>query len=585
MLRMPKPLRALEPRIEMPIALWDALGQGPHRRVRARAEINPTEAASETSTALPAAALSFSRCSRNGAGANGPTCQALDLYDTARAGEGVEIARHGQTALWLGVSELDPGEYRGALRFASEDGLAEDEHSKLDLTVQVRDHWLVAVVLMVVGSFIGWFARVYLPARTERREMENRLGELARRARALDGRVSGTRRRLPHEAGSIGFARTHALLESTRTLIGSPLQARLLAKEFQEECAEIVHRIVALEKYAETREKLQSFADSSWTAHWQISRHLVAQLNRIDAPVVGEAESKDIVDALDKLVASWSASIVALAAALVDRRTAFQSDVRVSGPLPSDPNVAAMIASLDAIQPASNPTLEEDLLARLGFVWRHRRRAWLAALLPSIQTQPIETLFEAADQNLWEDWKAAAQPYEDAPIRLASNQSNPDAFEFVEFELSFDSDFATLVTMHPARVRWVFSSRSGEEVVEGDRSRCIRFFRKAGTVRASADLCWNAGQIPLGKRPFTGVDVKPPRSNTSVTRTELGFLVLAVGFAVLTGLVTNYGPTFGTPKQYLALFFWAAGVSAGGNAFFFSRRDAFGSELSTGKNS
>lgn len=577
-------------RAGVPITLWDAGGQGPHRRVRARLETAATEAASETSTALPAAALSFWHCAAEEKGSNSPECRhsKLRLMEAQGSHPMLAIDRRGQVSIWLGVGELTPGEYRGVLRFASDDSVQGDERSRLDLTFQVRDHWLFAVVLMFVASIIGWFGRTYLPARHARRSMQQRIRELEQYANQLAEKAPTLRRRIPHEAGSIGFARADALIAQARTLSRRTLRSWLLQAEILGSCDQLKLRLEALQRYREARLRLQSRAEAWWVAHWEISRKMRSLLDSLDARVLTESGNRDLSDRLDELEARWSDAQLAttIPDALAARMTQLERDLAVSGPLHAytQPNVDRLLASVRGLSaPVSEAerSAMDGMLVRLGFVWRHRHRRWLdEAFLSTIDSIPFDDLFDKADRELWSDWERAAAARTTSPIRLATNQSNrPAAFQLIEFELDFDPDFSTLIGMHPASVNWCFQNRFSRRCTETDRNRCVQFFQRTGSVEARSSLRWNDQTISFAKLSGA-VRVTSLEGHRGVTMTELGFVTLAVGFAIITGLATNYGPTFGSSKEYLALFLWAAGVSASGNAFFYRQRDnAFGTGL------
>jgi hypothetical protein len=58
------------------------------------------------------------------------------------------------------VSRLEPGEYAGAVRFVANEVQDDSADSRLALAINVRDPRVIPIVVLILGSIIGWFRRV-----------------------------------------------------------------------------------------------------------------------------------------------------------------------------------------------------------------------------------------------------------------------------------------------------------------------------------------------------------------------------------------------------------------------------------------
>jgi hypothetical protein len=153
---------------QFPITLRDSSGRGPFSRVRARVEDPNQVKTTSIASNFTLEALSFWRDCQSRGG-----CVVVPNLDAPRTA-GLDVPKGGDLKLWARVEWLSPGEYNPVLRFSADDASERADDSRLALNLQVRHHWWLAVVVILLGSAAGLFGNKYVAgfwtARALRRE-------------------------------------------------------------------------------------------------------------------------------------------------------------------------------------------------------------------------------------------------------------------------------------------------------------------------------------------------------------------------------------------------------------------------------
>jgi hypothetical protein len=143
-------------------------------------------------------------------------------------------------------------------------------------------------------------------------------------------------------------------------------------------------------------------------------------------------------------------------------------------------------------------------------------------------------------------------------------------YDLVEVRLGISADLPEIeVIDHPCVVHWRVTQPGGQSIETSTYGlSLIHYFSAPGKTTFEASLEWGDERIPVKSTGEVEVvqneEYRPWAAFQSV---ELAVTALAALFAIATGLGYGYNATFGTSSQYIGLFLWAAGASAGGNLF------------------
>jgi len=564
------------------VTIRDKSEQGPYTALRVRFE-PPTGAATKgIASNFSLDALSFWVPNRTG-------WDPLDLAHRGKDGSGPAgppiVNRRGQRTIAVRVESLSPGEYAGALRFAA-DGASDDaSESKLGLTLQIRHHWTLPVVVILLGSFVGWFGSKYVVAVRRTRALAQQVQAL--RARANDLARPGLGRggwHFPGEAASYALARVRVVLHQLAGVSRSALRVMVADAEIQERSQDAQRRLTGLEKLRAVRVTVESIADGRPAAQLTVGRILRRAVSFLDRPNFGEAEQAELTKALDSLNA-WLApetGDVCYRDGITGRLRGRELPDRLTiDALPHGPLRARLtdlvdgLPSDDAIKQAKSTKLEEydRRIAETALLWREQALPWAADLVTaSAASTPLDKLFRIADTKVWESLESGAKAKQLRVTRSRGGQETVETQDLVEIQLT--SNVPDLpdsrMVYHPLRVGWtIISLDGGQRSAETDALTLVQYFPEPGPVRIKTVLLWEGREIPVPDDLTLEVVTNPDYRSRAFFAdwSEHAVTGVAVLFAVLTAMSTLYDATFGSFGQYLSLFLWAAGAGAGGNLF------------------
>jgi hypothetical protein len=557
---------------QFPITLRDPSGRGPFTRVRARVEEPNQVKTTAVASNFLLDALSFWRDCQSPGG-----CVAVQNLD-APASPGLNVPRAGDLKLWARVEWLSPGEYNPVLRFTADEASERADESKLALNLQVRHHWWLAVVVILLGSAAGLFGNKYVAgfwtARALRRETaaaEQAAAELAR----PDPR--GSPWWLRAGTHSYGLTRARLVLRQAEFLSQSVFRVLAVETEIRERVVDARRRLDALEALEATRLRLQLASIDRAV----IQQRIGASIRRALAIVDGARLEATQRAAFDALLADAEAWLVP------DKQDALYRDAvltRIRELLvtvtPSDvpgekvrARVAELLAELEetlklADAPVPRLVPYDHAAARLALLWRERLKRYAEDLARrEAGGDALEELHRMANRELWGRLQAAA---DDGRVQVRVPDDDVRTYDLVEARLAFNASIQEVeVVNHPCIVRWRVRQADGVETeVLSYGLSLVHYFPVAGAMTFAATLEWDEDRIevpaPATVNVATNADYRPWASVQSV---ELAVTALAALFAIATGLGYGYNATFGTSTQYIGLFLWAAGASAGGNLF------------------
>ncbi len=554
------------------IVLRDPSGRGPYPRVRARI-VDPGQGKSATVTSnMTLDAFSFwAGCWQPGG------CRPVDIQSPG-PGDGLALARSGELKIWARAEALSPGEYNPVLRFTGDHASERADDSKLALNLQIRHHWWVAVVVILLGSAAGMFGNKYVAgywtARALRRETEEAEQAAAALARP-DPRGSPWWCR--SGSNSYGLARARVILDQAGYLSRSVFSVLAVEQEIRERVDDAKRRLDSLSALQETRSRLQLASIDRAAAQSRIKASIRRALAILDGPTL-RAPQKAALDALLADIEAWL---------LIERQEALYRDAvldRIRQLLvsvtPVDvpsatvrERIVELLGEIEKATRLTNPSAA-DLLpydhfaARLALLWRDRLRDYAESLtLKEKSGAALGELHGMADCEVWDQLRAAAEKGE---IQIAVPNEGVKTFDLVEARLAISAGLPeTDVIDHPCLVHWRVT-QPGRQPAETSTYGLsfVQYFAAPGKTMFEARLEWNDEQIPIQSAGAIEVvqneEYRPWAAFQSV---ELAVTVLAALFAIATGLGYGYNSTFGSSGQYIGLFLWAAGASAGGNMF------------------
>jgi hypothetical protein len=481
------------------------------------------------------------------------------------------------------IEPLTPGEYSGALRFTADEASDDAAEAKLPLLIQVRHHWILPALLILIGSAFGWFTSKYVVGARRARELSRQIAELRVRADFL-ARQSAPRAgwEFPSEGGSLGFARLGVALNRLAKLAGSTMVVIVDEKQIEEQRQRAELRLAALESLQAVRLRVQPFADARPTAQLALGRILRRATDLLERPTFDELEKASLAKLLEEAEAWANASTIsdAYQKALLDRRVSSECpdkpdiDALPAGTLQTQMN--ALFAALPAEDKIKEQTALADLrtsdeaIARIVLLWRERGRPWAEKLADAYASgkTALQDLFYEVDQLVWNFLKEEAT---DKLELKSTSQENPQTYQVVEIDLDSGELESERLRYHPLRIGWRVQPKGGEvRTPETDGLTLVQYFPSEGPVEVKASLRWKGDEISI-KNPVR-LDVVPnpeyrKRGMFSAEWTEYAAIALAAVFAMITAMGAQYDSTFGSFTQYVTMFIWAAGAGTGGNLF------------------
>jgi len=569
---------------QFPITLTAKSGDGPYANLRVRVE-DPNQAKSTVITSnFTTDALSFWK--------DCPKCVPLDLWSSGTGSsqgsnqEGKKddartVGEGSQRTIWARVESLGAGEYSPILRFIADGASETAEESKLALTLQIRHHWLFPGFVILLGSLAGWLGSKYVIGHRIARTLKhdaNALSETAAFLARPDPRVGGWR--VPGESASYALVRVRTILHQVEHLAKSVFQVIAGEQEIRDRLAEAKRRLDALHTFRTRRLALHELALDRPAVQRKVGETLRRALDILDRPAFGE-DQKSEFDALLKKLEDWTKPELrdtlycnAVKEHITDLLTQV-SPVGLAGD--KGDQICKLLTQLkelnvDALsQQTAQKLLEYDRkTAALSLLWRDRNQDWAQALAEQQKNNAsLEALYKTRDEEIWKCIKAHKLQLEGA--------TEAQSYDLVEVRLELvksDAFSDSYLVRHPCRIHWEVTPPGDEPprqvVTDGlTFAQYFQYLRNQGTYGVSAYIEWHGDRTEKIKGEGITVQENPEYLKCAAFDwwIESAVTSLAALFAVLTGLQSQYGPTFGSFGQYIGLFLWAAGASTGGNLF------------------
>lgn len=290
------------------VTLRDKSEGGPFHHVRVRFEPSGTPASKAITSNFSLDTLSFWETT------NG-NVQKIDLEQREAKGAGggkaegspktVDPTYRGQRTLTVRIEPLSPDEYTGGLRFVADESSDDAQEAKLPLTIQVRRHWVLPVLVILIGSLVGWYSSKYAVGVRKARKLARQIKELRARADYLARPdPSRTGWQFSSEATSYGLARVRVMLSQLAQLTSSGFPMLVREEEIQQQRRDAGQRLSGLESLHATRLYVQPAADDRPVAQLALGRLLRRASDLLERPTFDQTQQADLANLL-QIAEAW----------------------------------------------------------------------------------------------------------------------------------------------------------------------------------------------------------------------------------------------------------------------------------------
>jgi hypothetical protein len=494
-----------------------------------------------------------------------------------------DVAAGSQATIALAFHDLESGEYTIPLRVTARNS-AEDDQQRLTVTLKVREHWWIAVLVLLVAAAFSFVATRVVTVMRQR-------ARFLRRLRGM--RPAWLAQELPILPVTWLRATLRLADDLSRRywLTGqSEIETRLTDAE---------NMLTVLDGVRQVRERIAAISEfrvqqrAAWRLDLVVQRIPAAALTTADvtrftAELAGFDAWSD-PDAGKREAAYW--------ADLVGAVRARYSEVRVEQ-LPHTARDLGRVLHNSLRDALTNtpPTLDNKIKVqedyeRLTILWEVRGRSnWVTQLIALHPVQggwePIERVYGVVDDGRWEILRglpAGALTIE-AP---ASTLDPPEAYETVVFTLCGDTEpglLSSYLMQKKVRYEWTVEVEAArwwrQPINRGNltpRSRepkVAQFSPHRGRLTASVRITYpgRPGEVRVPLHPAVPAAVTiAPSGDFGVMgifeRSDVLAFLAALGASIITGVsLHGLASTFGASlADYIALFTWGAGVDQGKN--------------------
>ena len=478
--------------------------------------------------------------------------------------------------IWISacVFGLKPGEYAGALRILANEAADDAADSRLSLAINVRDPRVLPIAVLILGSAIGWFTTKYLTAARKARDMARVVRQLRERADYLSrSRIGHSDWGFSDEAVSSGLVRVRVALKRLTTLTKDGMAMLVEESELTRMKDDAEMRLSKLEALRELRLQVERNYEVRPTIQQFVGSLLRDCSSLLDAPLFGATQQTTFGERLEdiKKWASSSTRASTYLAAIKERRNTEAGRVKSSE---FTAGLDALVEKLVKKWPAAVEDKTEDVTLRqfdelfetLALINRDRDKRWAKTLIERSETATLRQLFELVDSEFWQ----MLDTTERKDFTINADQATVECYDIVRFQLSHFTIKSERLMVHPLKFVWTIRAPNETRVVETEDLTLVQYFSEPGTATVSVELRWSGRQpIVVADTASVVINVNPDYAGVHLF-TEGGGLeyiaiAVAMAFAVVTAMQSQYDSTFGSATQYLALFLWAAGAASGGN--------------------
>ncbi|MGO9095894.1 MAG: hypothetical protein ACLQGV_11790 [Bryobacteraceae bacterium] len=518
---------------------------------------------------------------------NGTPVDDMERTPTSDSGRSTRAIPAGsQAVVGVTLQNLQAGEYNAVLRFQATNS-NDDDAQKLTLTVQARDSWLRALIVLVAALVISFLTTKLLTSYKRRASLLMRIRETQAAGLASE----------PH---SLPVVWARSVLRQTeelsrRFLLTSPdqIEARITGLQ---------RPLELLGKTASLRNDLKLAGLHPWILRRAeaILDHIVSSIGAFSPDDGATAKIKEKLDEL----AQWLDP--------KKRDDCYWKDLRASTESLLDEADLGLVENAEAV--AVMQGFQEDLQRALDtppadlngkfkaettydafkILWERRTDpVELAAAVECwTQSNDIQALFRLANDRIWlRMHKAKAHHWLEIDMPHTDPANPAEAYDVLHFELKTSDPILDLAYLfqHRLEYHWHFKlkywwhhciPRVLELEPRSAEPRIVQYFPYPGKLTASVSTVYHMQCQPPadGTAPLleVGTDVKSHIRESSdfagykkFHTAEVISWLLACALALVTGLTTFYfkGGAFGSVQDYLTLFAWGTSIDQARNIF------------------
>jgi hypothetical protein len=505
-----------------------------------------------------------------------------DFFTAPGSGER-NVAAGGQASIKLAFEGFDPGEYIIPLRITAKNS-GDDELQRLTVTLQVRNPAFVAVFVLVVAGLISFAATRLV---TMLRQRAQRLI----RVRALQTAW------LANEPAILPVIWLRAALRQTRELSNKYWLAG--QDELDNRLNGAAGMLSVLDGVRQARQQIEAIPSRKvrLRATWKLDK----VVERIPAMPLTDTDVNRFKQDLATFDDWFSPDTTRLQNAFWNDLAAALRALYGEVQVPANPTSAVDLLMqhwLDEIHkpieeaiaaPAALQNMEalQNTYERLAILWEARGHpAWahdIEQLHPSKQSTEctIDRVYKVIDDGWWSELTRLGSDQ----LRIVSPTSTLEpieAFQTIVFQVRIDADPAlaeSYLVRKKLKYQWTIEIYDENQAaararpamvlnVESTQPLIAQYSPTAGLVLASVRITYEGRQGPV-VRMHDPIHVRASRDfqllRIVATADVMAFLIALLA-SVLSG-ITLYAlaPTFGSLKEYIALFTWAASFDQGKN--------------------
>jgi hypothetical protein len=464
------------------------------------------------------------------------------------------------------VNHLRAGKYGFSLRFsgAGTTGLG----PKIDVTVNVRHHWIWAVLAVIIALALSYLASKGVASWRERLRIR---GQLV----ALNEERFNAHTYLP----SVVFLR--AVVAQTEALI-SRLWIISPPSSVYDYVARAQRVVAIMQRYSAVCEALEgAFCSDAVEYYYHMAIDDI--MNRIGPQPLDQKTADDIVNDLNTVAAHladptvwyWS-TFRREASALAQRAKTVLDDL-------GDPIVAG--ALIERLQTLPQTLVDKNETSFDQDYWiltlLYTRRGYTEDIAQLVECykrhQSFAETTKLADQLAWHRVEKAALA---GKVKVTSNDGLDDheCLRPITYLLDF-ADPAIRESYFVANIlkyQWHFKLKpeSGEQktwTVFVDSPRITQYIPAPGMLEVAATLHWQVPdhhrEVPAHPLHLKVLENSEIKLSKNLDSTEVLLFLIIMVIALVTSLSSLYlsKPTFGSFADYIAILAWAIGIDQGKN--------------------
>jgi hypothetical protein len=479
------------------------------------------------------------------------------------------IPKDGQMNITLIFSGLATGKYAFALRFFGND--TAEPGPKVDITLNVRQHWAYAVFAILVAVLLSMFISRGIVDWRKRILLINQLAQL-------------DQERFDHYASLPSVVFLRVVIAQTRRLMGK-IWILPMPDSVYDYLARAQRVCAILTRFAALKSALEALKNSSGlgSAAYFFNQEIQDVMRRIGPQPLDQKTTDEVLDDLKAIeghladAASWYWSVLRnKASVLIEQAKQVKEDL-------GDPKVVDdLITRLEPFPSTITLSTDQAYWMLKLLVSRREYHTDVVQLCKKYaETANLEETLRDADALAWNRLVAAIKN-EQVKVALVDGSKEPQEVSPIKLTLKFaDQALAeSYLVNNLLTYEWHFTQTQAKAAqrtwtVELSSPRVTQYVTSACQLAVKVSIRWQSNQViqsaVLAPLPLTvqkNRDLSFIRNfANSTSLPDLLLLLLVTIVAIVTALPALYfsKATFGSFADYVAILAWAIGIDQGKN--------------------